>query len=281
MVIVLIVRYVLLRTAVYGTTARPSSSPVAEQSVFDNSHNNCSRLGVRPGARRGESLGKVVVPFSYYSGWGGDEAGSARAPSLGGPLLADMFTRKQQWRRTRTRKHAWGNLPPEVVEAMLAAGGGTGVPKSVSWDHSYSAGLMSRDSEAADAARRAAKQENSSRTNEAAVAARAAKTTSAAVGVSAAAAAEAEAAAAAEAAASALHLPRSVSCSSLAPKRTLFPRTSSRDDLGPSAAARRANAARGRLLPRRRGVSFDTQVRESDLTFGWLLLCKSASPCML
>lgn len=208
--------------------------------------------------RRGESLGKVVVPFLYYLGWGADEAGSARAPSLDGPVLADMFTRKQQWRRTRTRKHAWGNLPPEVVEAMLAAGGGTGVPKSVSWDHSYSAGLKLRDTESADAARRAARQEESSRSNEAAVAALAAKTKGSALGVSAAAAA---AEAAAEAAA--VNLPRSVSCSSLAPKRTLFPRTSSRDDLGPSAAARRANTARGRLLPRRRGVSFDTQVRET------------------
>eukprot|EP00904_Undaria_pinnatifida_P013439 jgi/Undpi1/9225/HiC_scaffold_26.g11683.m1 len=164
-----------------------------------------------------------------------------------------MFTRKQQWRRTRTRKHAWGNLPPEVIEAMLAAGAGTGVPKSVSWDHSYSAGL--RVSEAADAARRAAKQEDSSRTKEAAaVASLAAKSSSSsAVGMTAAAPT-----AAAEAAAT-VPMPRSVSCSSLAPKRTLFPRSSSRDDLGPSAAARRANAARGRLLPRRRGVSFDTQ----------------------
>lgn len=144
---------------------------------------------------------------------------------------------------------------------MLAAGGGTGVPKSVSWDHSYSAGLKSRTTEAADAARRAAKQEDSSRAKEAAVAARAAKTnSSAAVGAAAATAA----AGAAEGAAPAVHLPRSVSCSSLAPKRTLFPRTSSRDDLGPSAAARRANTARGRLLPRRRGVSFDTQVRERE-----------------
>ena len=136
---------------------------------------------------------------------------------------------------------------------MLAAGGGTGVPKSVSWD-SYSVGLKSRASEAADAARRAAREEDSLRAKEAAVAARAAKTSSAP--------AAAAAAAAAEEAGPALHIPRSVSCSSLAPKRTLFPRISSRDGLGPSVAARRANTGRGRLLPRRRGVSFDTQVRE-------------------
>lgn len=63
------------------------------------------------------------------------------------------------------------------------------------------------------------------------------------------------------------HIPRSVSCSSLEARRTLFPRSASRDEFGESekgagaggSARRRGSDGRRRVL-RRRGVSFDTQV---------------------
>ncbi|CAM9375650.1 unnamed protein product [Scytosiphon promiscuus] len=144
-----------------------------------------------------------------------------------------MLTRKQRWRRTRTRKNAWGDLPPEVLDSMLA----TGMSKSVSWDHSYAAALKIRADKAKEVARRAEKED--SRVKAAAVAAAA--------------------------------IPRSVSCSSLAPKRSLFHRSnSSRDGLdggGGAATPRRGSSAaaqqqqRRRMLPHRRGVSFNTQVK--------------------
>lgn len=108
------------------------------------------------------------------------------------------------------------------------------MPKSVSWDHSYAAGMKLRDA-AAEAARRAAKEDSRLK-------------------------------AAAAAAGRSGQMPRSVSCSSLAPKRTLFPRSNSKDELG--ARPRRGSGpptgrqhGRDMLLPHRRGVSFDTQVR--------------------
>lgn len=120
---------------------------------------------------------------------------------------------------------------------MLAASGG-GISKSVSWDHSYAAGLKLKANKAAEAARREAAQEDSR--------------------VRAAAAAQASGGGAAG---EAVHIPRSVSCSSLAAKRTLFPRSSSKDELGSGeVTARGANAGVRRRVLHRRGVCFDTQV---------------------
>ena len=165
--------------------------------------------------------------------WGVVEAQPRGAPTLTTGTHPKMLTRKQRWRRTRTRKNAWGNLPPEVLDAMLAGGGG--MPKSVSWDHSYAAGLKIRADAAAEAARRAAKEDSRLK------------------------------AAAAAAAVRGGPIPRSVSCSSLAPKRTLFPRSNSKDELG-TRPRRGSGPPTGRhigrdMLPHRRGVSFDTQVR--------------------
>lgn len=63
------------------------------------------------------------------------------------------------------------------------------------------------------------------------------------------------------------HIPRSVSCSSLEARRTLFPRSASRDELaesekgaGAGGSARRRGSDGRRCVLRRRGVSFDTQV---------------------
>ena len=68
-----------------------------------------------------------------------------------------MLTRKQQWRRIRTRnKRAWGDLPPEVLEAML--GGGANMSKSVSWDQSFAAALRERAGQSRAEAVRAATQ---------------------------------------------------------------------------------------------------------------------------
>ncbi|CAM9420325.1 unnamed protein product, partial [Ectocarpus sp. 13 AM-2016] len=155
-----------------------------------------------------------------------------------------MYTRKQRWRRTRTRKQAWGDLPPELLDAMLAAGGG-GMPKSVSWDHSYAAGLKIRADRAAEVAHRAAAEDSKLR------------------------AAAAAAAVAAKGTGVEVSIPRSVSCSSLGPKRTLFARTSSsKGELGAAGGGvRRGSSAttaaqhRRRMLPHRRGVSFNTQVK--------------------
>lgn len=161
-----------------------------------------------------------------------------------------MLTRKQQWRRTRTRKQAWGNLPPEVLEAMLTAGAGGGLPsmpKSISWDHSYAAGLKLRAARAARAVKEGAR---AKATAAAAAVAGAATSSSAAGGKGGGAGAEAA------------HIPRSASCSSLGPKRTLFPRSSSRDDLRESADKRRMSNSRRRILPRRKTVTFNTQVSE-------------------
>lgn len=113
----------------------------------------------------------------------------------------------------------------------------TGMSKSVSWDHSYAAALKIRADKAAEVARREERKKDS-RVKAAAVAAAA--------------------------------IPRSVSCSSLAPKRSLFHRSnSSRDGLDGGSGAptpRRGSTAvaaqqqRRRMLPQRRGVSFNTQV---------------------
>ncbi len=168
------------------------------------------------------------------------EGRAVGAPTLttgrGGACFSTMLTRKQRWRRTRTRKNAWGDLPPEVLDAML---GGVGMPKSVSWDHSYAAALKIRADKAAEVARRAAAKEDSR------VKAAAAMTMGGRGDPG--------------------QMPRSVSCSSLAPKRTLFPRSSSKDGLERGAPRRGSSAATGQqgrrhMLPHRRGVSFNTQV---------------------
>lgn len=110
--------------------------------------------------------------------------------------------------------------------------------KSVSWDHSYAVGLKLKADKAAEVARRAAAQED----NRARVAAAAQASGGGGAGES-------------------VHIPRSVSCSSLAAKRTLFPRSSSRDELGSGGAgARREGGGSRRRVLHRRGVSFDTQV---------------------
>lgn len=174
------------------------------------------------------------MPFQGFRQYGVVEGQSRGAPCLTvSPLLsAAMLTRKQRWRRTRTRKNAWGDLPPEVLDSMLT----TGMSKSVSWDHSYAAALKIRANKAAEVARKAEKEDSRLKAAKAAAAA----------------------------------IPRSVSCSSLAPKRSLFHRSnSSRDGLdggGGAATPRRGSTAvaaqqqRRRLLPHRRGVSFNTQV---------------------
>ncbi|CAN0370829.1 unnamed protein product, partial [Ectocarpus sp. 8 AP-2014] len=119
--------------------------------------------------------------------------------------------------------------------------------KSVSWDHSYAAGLKMRADRAAEVAHRAAAEDSKLK----------------------AAAAAAVAAAAAKGKGVEVSIPRSVSCSSLGPKRTLFARTSSsKDELGAAGGGvRRGSSAttaaqhRRRMLPHRRGVSFNTQVK--------------------
>lgn len=183
---------------------------------------NLTRRGGRPS------------PEADRVNWGVVEAPPRGAPTLTTGPYSKMLTRKQRWRRTRTRKNAWGNLPPEVLDAMLAGGGG--MPKSVSWDHSYAAGLKLRADAAAEAARRAAKEDSRLKA----------------------------AAAAAAGGGRGGQMPRSVSCSSLAPKRTLFPRSNSKDELG-TRPRRGSGPPTGRqhgrdMLPHRRGVSFDTQV---------------------
>lgn len=210
------------------------------------------RTNLRPRSRsprrQHQRSTSLVLPFRQfrYSGWGGDEAsGGQVAPSVDGPLALEMLTRKQQWRRTRTRKHVWADLPPEVVEAMMAAGGSrcAGMAKSVSWDHSYAAGLRIR---ADNATRRHddSRATHQKRSRHGSTAASAAGSRANGTG-----------------AAEPVQIPRSVSCSSLSAKRTLFPRTSSRDELaGTAAQARRGSVVRRRIMPRRRGVTFDTQV---------------------
>lgn len=132
-----------------------------------------------------------------------------------------------------------------MLEAMLAASGGGMMSKSVSWDHSYAVGLKLKADKAAEAARREAAKEDS----------------------------RVRAAAAAQAsgdggAGEAVHIPRSVSCSSLAAKRALFPRSSSKDELGSGAARERgASAGVRRRVLHRRGVCFDTQVFRTGVCF--------------
>ncbi|CAM9349732.1 unnamed protein product [Choristocarpus tenellus] len=126
-----------------------------------------------------------------------------------------MLTRKQQWRRTRTRKNAWSDLPPDLLDSMMPGGGG--INKSASWDHSFALALRVKAERAQAEARRL------------------------------------QADKARAAAASARHIPRSVSCSSLSAKRTLFPRNSSRL----SFAGQLGVSVKGRG----KYVSFDTQVK--------------------
>lgn len=165
-----------------------------------------------------------------------------------------MLTRKQQWRRTRTRKQSWGDLPPEVLEAMLAAGS-AGMSKSVSWDHSFAAGMKMRAERAKEEEARRATQREVDATKAAAAAA----TSAAGIDASKSATGGNGAVGGGEA----VYIPRSVSCSSLAAKRSLFQRSASRDEFGSSGAggvgSRRGSAQRRRVM-HRRGVSFDTQV---------------------
>lgn len=191
----------------------------------------------------------------YYSGWGrtqGWEAGGGWDPSLSGLLVANLnlmgklLTRKQQWRRTRTRKHAWGDLPPEVLEAMLAACSG-GMSKSLSWDQSYLSNMKLKPNETVEESTRRVSQQqeqqepqhqNKQESTDATDSRAGAKSASGGVAP--------------------VLIPRSVSCSSLSTRRILFPRSSSRDELG-EGSARRVSASQRRVLGRR-GVSFDTQV---------------------
>ncbi|CAM9907360.1 unnamed protein product, partial [Discosporangium mesarthrocarpum] len=132
-----------------------------------------------------------------------------------------MLTRKQQWRRTRTRKNAWSDLPPELQDAIMV--GGTGFNKSISWDHSFALAARVNAEKAQAEARRA--QADKAR------------------------------AAAAATASSARPIPRSVSCSSLSVRRTLFPRNSKRLSLSGHGGGKNGRVGH------RIGVSFDSQVK--------------------
>lgn len=216
----------------------------------------------RPRQRRG-SIPTVLTCFPYYTGWGqirGWEGGGGRAPSLTGPLLANpcpmgkLLTRKQQWRRTRTRKHAWGDLPPEVLEAMLAVNHG-GREKSFSWDYGYIGILGLKSSKVAEEAnhREVCKGHplHQHREQESADATGSDLTAGAK---------------SASGTGDPVHIPRSMSCSSLSTKRMLFARSSSRVELSEGAAGREKATCR-RVLGRR-GVSFDTQVRSVMASLG-------------
>ncbi|CAM9921087.1 unnamed protein product, partial [Phaeothamnion confervicola] len=137
-----------------------------------------------------------------------------------------VLTRKQQWRRTKTRRQGWVELPPDVMDQML--GNGTGLPKIASWDTSMSASAKFRGAE------RAVEDQFAK--------------------------AQAAAAAALPQSMPAAALQRSVSCQALAAKRTLFPRPNSKADLPGTAAAgdgpRTLSAFR-----RTRHVSFDVRVK--------------------
>lgn len=174
-----------------------------------------------------------------------------------------LLTRKQQWRRTRTRnKRSWGDLPPEVLEAML--GGGANMSKSVSWDQSFAAALRARAEQSrAEAIRVAAA---AVATGSAAAAARGGQQGEGRKG------AMVNTRHAGAGSVQDQHIPRSVSCSSLEARRTLFPRSSSRDELGvagkPGAGVRRGSDGRRGVL-HRRGVSFDTQVRMKSVVVSY------------
>lgn len=146
-----------------------------------------------------------------------------------------MLTRKQIWRRTKTRKRLWGALPPEVLEDMLA--NSRGIPKAVVWDHNF-AEMQLRVERAAETARRAAKEEEEGRSS-------AGEAVTAMTGPNAGVGAE-----------PIPNIPRSVSDSSLTSRRTLFPRSSSKHDLGPEASVA-VDAVR---RPHRKSVRFNTQV---------------------
>lgn len=154
-----------------------------------------------------------------------------------------MLTRKQMWRRTKTRKRLWGALPPEVLEDMLA--NSRGIPKAVVWDHNF-AEIQLRVERAAETARRASREEEEGQSLAGEVA-------------TAAAAASPNAGVGAEAAPI---IPRSVSDSSLSSRRTLFPRSSSKHDLGPVAS----DAVDAVRRPHRKSVRFNTQVCTSLLS---------------
>lgn len=200
--------------------------------------------------RRRQPGGTVfVAPFPYYTGWGQThESGASGGQQLVSPLITGpimgMLTRKQQWRRTRTRnKQSWGDFPPEVLEAMLGGNGAAGMIKSVSWDHSYTVGSRQRADQRRTDVNPAAKHDDAN------VEPNSHPSSSAGShGIP------------------EVHIPRSVSCSSLAEKRTLFPRSSSGDGLGTDRAAvtgtgsQIGSKVRHRVL-HRRGVRFDTQVR--------------------
>lgn len=143
--------------------------------------------------------------------------------------------------------------------------------KSVSWDQSFAAALRER-----------AEQSRAEAIRVAATTAAAAATTAAATARSGhqgdgrkAAAANTRHPGAADSVPE-QHIPRSVSCSSLEVRRTLFPRSSSRDELGMTRKAgfggRRGSDGRRGVL-HRRGVSFDTQVRYTS----FLLAIKTTS----
>jgi len=132
--------------------------------------------------------------------------------------------------------------------------GGVGMPKSVSWDHSYAAALKIRADKAAEVARRAAKEDSRVKAAAASVAA----TRGGRVDPG--------------------QMPRSVSCSSLGPKRTLFARSSSKEGLERGAPRRGSSAAnmqqsRRHMLPHRRGVSFNTQVGGVGCSGFFCLIC--------
>lgn len=152
-----------------------------------------------------------------------------------------MLTRKQIWRRTKTRKRFWGALPPEVLEDMLA--NSRGIPKAVVWDHNFAEKQL-RVEQAAETARRAAKEEEEGRRS-------AGKVVTVAAGPNAGMGAE-----------PVPSIPRSVSDSSLSSRRTLFPRSSSKHDLGPEASGA-VDAVR---RPHWKSVRFNTQVGTSLLS---------------
>lgn len=157
--------------------------------------------------------------------------------------------------------------------------GATGMPKSVSWDHSYAAGLKIRADQAADVARRAANEDSRIKAMSASLKGRGGGGGGGGAGGG-------GGGVGAERGGGAGHIPRSVSCSNFAPKRTLFPRsTSTKDDLGRAGGGAGSRVRRGsspgggdgerkqrrRMLPRRRGVSFDTQVGDSVMVKPFVL----------
>lgn len=170
-----------------------------------------------------------------------------KVPSLSDRLIATgnpmskLLTRKQQWRRTRTRRHSWANLPPELLEAMLAASS-RGISKPVPLELSYAKGMKAEPNQGGGNPGNMTQRRQQDREELASTPPdpTSVKTPS---GV-----------------ADPLHLPRSMSCSSLTTNRILFPRSSSRDGLGERSIRRER---RGRRILGRKKISFDAQVRLS------------------